>query len=70
MDGLVYQRGEKFLRNGHQIEIVRNVPWNGWPLWGDVLVDGVALKSGDTGSRVNWQWPEIVSRHAKRRKAA
>ncbi len=70
MADLLYRQGETFERNGHQIEITRDVPWSGWPLWGDVLVDGVALKSGDSGSRVSWQGPEMMTRAKARRKAA
>ena len=69
MSGLLYRRGETFTRNGHQIEITRDVPWNGWPLRGDILVDGAALKSGDSGSRVSWQYDEMMARHNARRKA-
>jgi hypothetical protein len=68
MGALFYKKGETFRRNGHKVEITRDIPWNGWPLWGDILVDGVALKSGDTGSRVNWQFAELQHR-AKARKA-
>ena len=70
MSELIYRRGETFQRNGHQIEITRDIPWNGWPLWGDILVDGVALKPGDSGSRVSWQWPESLARAKLRKKAA
>lgn len=31
MSGLIYQKGETFVRNGHSIEITRDIPWRGWP---------------------------------------
>jgi hypothetical protein len=70
MSELLYRKGEKFTANGHQIEITRDVPWSGWPRWGDILVDGVALKSGDSGSRVSWQGRDQMRRSRLRSRAA
>ena len=67
---LLYHIGETFERNGHQVLITRDVPWSGWPRWGDILVDGAALKSGDSGSRVSWQGKELITRSKLRRRPA
>lgn len=68
MELLCYRAGETFERNGHHIEITRDSPWNSWGRWGDILVDGVALKPGDSGSRVNWQFDEMKRRYRARGK--
>jgi hypothetical protein len=67
---LLYTEGETFERNGHRVEILRDVPWNGWPNFGDILVDGVPLKSGDSGPRVSWQWDELCARADARKRRA
>ena len=67
MIDLLYRKGETFTANGHAVEVTRDVPLSGWPRWGDILVDGVALKSGDSGPRVSWQWAEAIRRAKKAR---